>query len=74
MVHDSDTFFFSEAEDLVPEFKKETDEGFTKDADGNYVINKTDSSSGLFTIRFYKPRIEGLFARIERWTEKQLGE
>ncbi len=71
---DSDTFLFSEAEDLVPEFKKEIDGSFTKDADGNYVIKEKDSANGLFTIRFYKPRIEGLFARIERWRHKTTGE
>ena len=27
----------------------------------------------MWTIRFYQPRIEGLFARIERWTEKSSG-
>jgi RHS repeat-associated protein len=27
----------------------------------------------LFTIRNYKPRVEGLFARIERWTQKDNG-
>jgi RHS repeat-associated protein len=67
---DSDTFLFSEAEDLVQEFKKETDGSFNVDTDGNYIINETDSANGLFTIRFYKPRIEGLFARIERWSGK----
>lgn len=70
---DSDTYLFSEAEDLVPEFKKETDGSFSKDADGNYIIKEKESSDGLFTIRFYKPRIEGLFARIERWMEKASG-
>ena len=67
---DSDTFLFSEAEDLVPEFRKELDGRFSKDSDGNYIINEKDSADGLFTIRFYKPRIEGLFARIERWSGK----
>ena len=67
---DSDTFLFSEAEDLVPEFKKEPDGSFSIDPEGNYVINEKDSPDGLFTIRFYKPRIEGLFARIERWSSK----
>jgi len=70
---DSDVFLFSEAEDLVPEFKKEPDGLFTKDAAGDYVINERDNADGLFTIRNYRPRIEGLFARIERWTEKSNG-
>ncbi len=67
---DSDTFLFSEAEDLVPEFKKEADGSFSKDSDGNYIINEKISPDGLYTIRFYRPRIEGWFARIERWSSK----
>lgn len=67
---DSDTFLFSGAEDLVPEFKKEADGSFSKDPDGNYLIKEQDSSDGMFTIRFYKPRIEGVFARIEKWSCK----
>src|SRR5688572_19790075 len=70
---DSDTYLFSEAEDLVPEFKKENDGSFTIDVNGDYVINERDSADGLHTIRFYRPRLEGSFARIERWTEKSTG-
>ncbi|WP_310555544.1 SpvB/TcaC N-terminal domain-containing protein [Flavobacterium sp.] len=70
---DSDTFLFSEAEDLVPEFKKNLDGDFELDTDNEYLINERDSSNTLFTIRNYKPRIEGLFARIERWTDKTMG-
>ncbi|NOU20146.1 MAG: insecticidal toxin complex protein [Bacteroidales bacterium] len=70
---DSDTFLFSEAEDLVPEFKKKPDGSFQLDTKGEYIINERDSKDGQFTIRNYKPRIEGLFARIERWTEKTSG-
>lgn len=68
-VIDSDTFLFSEVEDLVAEFEKEPDGSFSK-INGNYVIKETDSTDGLFNIRFYKPRIEGLFARIEKWSHK----
>lgn len=70
---DSDVFIFSEAEDLVPEFKKEIDGTFTKDLEGDYVIKERESVDGLFTIRNYRPRIEGLFYKIERWTEKTNG-
>jgi len=70
---DSDSFLFSEAEDLVPEFKKNADGSFLHDAVGEYVINEKDSSDGLIKIRCYKPRIEGFFARIERWMEKTTG-
>lgn len=70
---DSDIFLFSEAEDLVPEFKKESDGSFSKDAQQSYIIKENDSADGQFVIRFYRPRIEGLFARIERWQNKTSG-
>jgi RHS repeat-associated protein len=68
---DSDTFLLSEAEDLVPEFEKNGD-SFVLDAQGNYVIREDDTSE--YVIRYYRPRIEGLFARIERWQHKTTGE
>lgn len=71
---DSDTFLLSEAEDLVAEFKKELDGSFSKGADGEYIINEKQSVGNSYTIRFYRPRIEGLFARIERWSDKTTGE
>ncbi len=70
---DSDTFLFSDTEDLVSEFKKNPNGSFQLDVDGEYIINERNSTDGLFTIRNYKPRIEGLFARIERWSEKVTG-
>jgi RHS repeat-associated protein len=70
---DSDTYIFSAADDLVPEFKKEVDGSFSLDTGGDYIILEKDSPDGSCTIRFYKPRIEGLFARIERWTQKTTG-
>jgi RHS repeat-associated protein len=60
---DSDDFILSDAEDLVP----------VLDANANWKM-LSDSSGRLFgskqtySIRKYRPRIEGLFARIERWT------
>ena len=51
-----DTFLISGAEDLVP----------VLDAN-NQIRDDTTSASG-YAIRRYRPRIEGLFARIERWT------
>ncbi|WP_052496452.1 SpvB/TcaC N-terminal domain-containing protein [Pedobacter lusitanus] len=67
---DSDVFLFSEAEDLVPAFKKDLSGDFMKDPSGKYIISEKDSADHLFTIRYYLPRIEGLFARIERWSAK----
>lgn len=69
---DSDTFLFSGAEDLVPEFQKGPGGGFTLDVDGNYTIRERDA--GDFTIRFYRPRVEDTFSRIERWMHKASGE
>ncbi len=50
---ESDVFLLSGAEDLVLELK----------ADGNRYVE----SDGNFTVYHYRPRIEGLFARIEKW-------
>jgi len=69
---DTDTFLLSEAEDLVPEFLKNEDGSFKMDSNGGYIVNERDSANG-FIIRNYKPRTEGTFARIERWTEKKNG-
>lgn len=59
---ESDVSILSGAEDLVPELAR----------DGSRGVDE-DSVPG-FTIHRYRPRIEGLFARIERWTNRALGE
>ncbi|MEO7315291.1 MAG: SpvB/TcaC N-terminal domain-containing protein, partial [Ginsengibacter sp.] len=71
---DSDTFLLSDAEDLVPVFKKKTDGRFDMDSQDNYMLHEKDSSDNLYTLRYYSPRIEGLFARIERWRHKISGQ
>ncbi len=58
---ESDVFLISGAEDLVPELK-----------DG--AKYEDDSSDSEYIIHRYRPRIEGLFARIERWTRKADGD
>jgi RHS repeat-associated protein len=63
---DSDIYILSGAEDLVPVL--------TKDAQGNWTLQDANSPDGDYHIRRYCPRIEGLFARIERWTNKTTGE
>lgn len=79
---DSDVFILSGAEDLVPVYRRDPDgtwiadrDGFQRDADGSWV---RDSSGRLvvhedeldgYRVRRYRPRIEGLFARIERWSK-----
>ncbi|HEX5083334.1 MAG TPA: SpvB/TcaC N-terminal domain-containing protein, partial [Blastocatellia bacterium] len=64
---ESDVFILSGAEDLVPVLIREDDEWrpdlFERAVDGvNYRIKR------------YRPRVEGLFARIERWTNLETGE
>ncbi len=62
---DSDTYLFSEAEDLVPAY----DPGTTTRTKRNDSIGTQN-----FEVRLYRPRIEGLFAKIERWRDEQTGE
>ncbi|MBP8276482.1 MAG: hypothetical protein KAX55_06310 [Propionivibrio sp.] len=58
---DSDVFILSGAEDLVPVP--------VQDASGEWVRDDLRTVDGkTYRIRRYCPRIEGLFARIERWS------
>jgi RHS repeat-associated protein len=79
---DSDVFVLSGAEDLVPVYRQDPDgswvagrPGYQRDPDPFWVRD----SQGLLVVhedelnghrvRRYRPRIEGLFARIERWSK-----
>jgi RHS repeat-associated protein len=64
---ESDVYILSGAEDLVPTLINR---------EGEWQRDQFDRTlSGLvFTIKRYRPRIEGLFARIERWTNKENGD
>lgn len=53
---ESDVFILSGAEDLVPALKP----------DG--TRQRDETSAAGYAIERYRPRVEGLFARIERWT------
>ena len=66
---DSDTFLFSEAEDLVPllVFNKNNEKWERE------ILPERNLSGIIYQIQRYRPRIEGLFACIERWTEKASG-
>ncbi|HZS41266.1 MAG TPA: SpvB/TcaC N-terminal domain-containing protein, partial [Polyangia bacterium] len=57
---ESDVFILSGAEDLVP----------LRDGGGAVVVTPRD---GYAVVR-YRPRVEGLFARIERWTRVSDGD
>src|SRR5215204_991836 len=59
---ESDVFVLSGAEDLVPLLNPNGTRFEDPDTAPNYIIYR------------YRPRIEGLFARIERWTRKSDGD
>lgn len=72
---DSDTYIIADGEDLVPVFKKDNAGNFVTDSDENFLLNEFDLSLGgaAYTVRRYRPRTEGEFSQIERWTEKSSG-
>src|SRR2546425_3392550 len=59
---ESDVYILSGAEDLVPVLQP----------DGTRF--EDDTTAPGYKIHRYRPRVEGLFARIERWTNRQTGE
>src|SRR5260221_2290055 len=64
---ESDIFLISGAEDLVPLLVKVGDQWQRQPS--------TRTMNGIaYRIQQYRPRIEGLFSRIERWTDTQTGE
>ena len=73
--NESDVFILSGAEDLVPEFKKDATGKWIIE-DGKHVILDERRTVDVITyrVRYYQPRIEGLFVRIERWTNQTNGE
>jgi RHS repeat-associated protein len=64
---ESDVFLLSGSEDLVPLLVLQN---------GAWVRQSIDRSVGseAYVVQRYRPRIEGLFARIERWTRKRDGD
>jgi RHS repeat-associated protein len=71
--NESDVFILSGAEDLVPVFRINPTTGeFVKDAKDNFVYD--EFSRDGYVVRRYRPRVEGLFARIERWTRHSDGD
>jgi hypothetical protein len=58
---ESDVFILSGAEDLVP--------ALIQDAKGNWQQDTPPQQDG-YDVRRYRPRIEGLFSRIEKWTNQ----
>ena len=62
-IDESDVFILSGAEDLVPVLKNDCDR-WKRDESVRTVDGRR------YCIKRYRPRIEGLFARIERWTNE----
>jgi hypothetical protein len=72
---ESDVFILSGAEDLVPEFEKDAEDNWLLKDGKNVIHEKSRTISGVtYLVRCYRPRVEGLFARIERWTNVATGE
>ena len=62
---ESDEFILSDAEDLVPVL--------VPDGQGHWgpeVVPPRTVGGNTYTLQRYRPRIEGLFVRIERWTNQ----
>ena len=66
---DSDTFILADAEDLVRELRPSLSHPGTLEP----VSDPRDTPHGRFTVDRYRPRIEGAFARIERWRSESDG-
>jgi hypothetical protein len=60
---ESDVFMLSGAEDLVPVLVKDAQGNWVRETLPTRTVNGTN-----YRIQCYRPRIEGLFARIECWT------
>ena len=61
----SDVFILSGAEDLVPVLTQGETGGWAPEA-----VAPRSVDGKTYRIQRYRPRIEGLFARIERWTDQ----
>ncbi|MHC1764911.1 MAG: SpvB/TcaC N-terminal domain-containing protein [Verrucomicrobiia bacterium] len=69
---ESDGFILSGAEDLVPVFEKDVAGEWLLE-NGRHVIHEKPRTvdSVTYLVRRYRPRIEGLFARVERWSNRE---
>ena len=62
---ESDVFVLSGAEDLVPVRLPE---------DGHLDVFERSLSGKKFRVQRFRPRVEGLFGRVERWTHETTGD
>ena len=65
---ESDVFILSGAEDLVPVLVEQNGKWVPE------MLPDRAIGTDTYTVRRYRPRIEGLFARIERWTRDADGD
>ena len=65
---ESDTFVLAGAEDLVPAIRADGTDDFVEDPNYSQVDGEE------YRVRRYRPRIEGLFARIEKWVRRSDGD
>ena len=63
LYNSKDVFVMSGAEDLVPHL--------VENGDGEWVPKQSTYQDENYTITRYRPRAEGLFARIEKWESKE---
>ena len=69
---DSDVFTLSGSEDLVPAYRQNADGSIARDSQGRPIPDEEPRDGYL--IKRFRPRTEGLFARIERWTRVSDGD
>lgn len=65
---ESDVYLLSGAEDLVPVYRQDEAGEILRDLQGKPLFDEREQDA--YRVRRYRPRIEGLFARIERWTRQ----
>jgi RHS repeat-associated protein len=63
---ESDVFVLSGSEDLVPALRLDAEGEVVRDGNGRAQADETEIDG--YRVRRYRPRTEGPFARIERWT------
>jgi RHS repeat-associated protein len=68
----SDLFILSGVEDLVPVFAQDANGDWIDDAQGSIKFDEQERTvaNKNYTVSRYRPRIEGLFERIERWSNR----
>ncbi|MGD2084944.1 MAG: SpvB/TcaC N-terminal domain-containing protein [Candidatus Aminicenantes bacterium] len=64
---DEDTFLLSNSEDLVPYLVE-------KDGEWENDEKEVTADSAIYSVKRYRPRIEGIFAKIEKWKNLESNE